>query len=101
MKNSVCMYHDLFWSVHLWLKKNIFYQQLGKEERKVNTLKICMAIPMNAANTMVAAVIGSIGNDGESEFSFVGATGTNYGTTAEFKVMNYHQAMKTVNQKEW
>ena len=50
---------------------------------------------------MVAAVIGSIGNDGESEFSLVGATGTSYGTTAELKVMNYHQAMKTVDRKEW
>ena len=50
---------------------------------------------------MVAAVIGSIRNDGESEFSLVGATGTNYGTTSELKVMNYYQAMKTVDQKEW
>ena len=50
---------------------------------------------------MVAAAIGFIGEEGGSEFSLVGATGTNYGTTAELKVMNYHQAMKTVNRKEW
>ena len=50
---------------------------------------------------MVAAVIGSVRKDGESEFSLVGATGTNYSTTAEIKVMNYHQAMKTVDHKEW
>ena len=36
---------------------------------------------------MVAAVVGSVGNDGESEFSLVGATGTNYGTIVELKVI--------------
>ena len=49
---------------------------------------------------MVAAVIGSVQKDGESEFSLVGATGY-YGTIAELRVINYHQAMKSVDHKEW
>ena len=50
---------------------------------------------------MAVVVIGTVGKDGESEFSLVGATCTNYGTTAKLKVMNCHQAMKTVDHKEW
>ena len=50
---------------------------------------------------MVAAVIGSVNEEGLSEYSLVGATGTCYNTTAELQVMNYKQAMQSVNQKEW
>ena len=50
---------------------------------------------------MVAAVIGSVNDNRLNEYSLVGATGTNYGTTSELQVLNYKQAMKSVNQTEW
>ena len=35
------------------------------------------------------------------EIHLVGATGHNYGNTAELNVMNYKQAMASVDKKEW
>ena len=39
--------------------------------------------------------------DETGEIFLVGATGHNYGNTAELNVMNYKQVMTTVNKKEW
>ena len=39
--------------------------------------------------------------DETGEIFLVGATGQNYGNTAELNVMNYKQAMASVNKKEW
>ena len=50
---------------------------------------------------MVAAVIGSVGEDGTNKYSLVGSTGTSYWSTQELKVMNYHEAMKTINKSDW
>ena len=50
---------------------------------------------------MVDTVIGSVNDDGLNEYNLVGATGTSYGTTEELQVMNYRQAMKSVNVKDW
>ena len=47
---------------------------------------------------LVAAVMKCKGTD---EYTLAGATGTNYGNTAELNVMNYKQAMATVHHKEW
>ena len=49
---------------------------------------------------MVAAVIESVNEEGLNEYSLVDATGTYYNTTAELQVLNYKQAMQSVNQKE-
>lgn len=35
------------------------------------------------------------------EYELVGATGTNYGNTNELKVMNYKEAMATLDKEEW
>lgn len=35
------------------------------------------------------------------EYSLVGATGTNYGSTNKLQVMNYREAMATVNCEKW
>tara|TARA_B100000780_G_scaffold239015_1_gene180618 strand:- start:385 stop:4227 length:3843 start_codon:yes stop_codon:yes gene_type:complete len=47
---------------------------------------------------LVAAVMKCRGTD---EYTLAGATGTNYGNTAELNVMNYKQAMATVHHEEW
>ena len=39
--------------------------------------------------------------DETGEIFLVGATGLNYGNTAELNVMNYKQAMATVDKDEW
>jgi len=39
--------------------------------------------------------------DENGEIFLVGATGHNYGNTAELNVMNYQQAMATVDKEEW
>ncbi|VEU33926.1 unnamed protein product [Pseudo-nitzschia multistriata] len=46
---------------------------------------------------LVAAAL----EDNVGELYLVGATGHNYGNTAELNVMNYKQAMATVDRKEW
>ena len=45
---------------------------------------------------LVAAVLKK-----EEDYFLVGATGHNYGNTAELSVMNYKQAMETINKEEW
>ena len=49
---------------------------------------------------MITVVIGSVGEDGK-KYSLVGATGTNYGSTQALEVMDYHEAMKTINKLDW
>ena len=39
--------------------------------------------------------------DEEGEIFLIGATGHSYGNTAELNVMNYKQAMASVDKKEW
>ena len=39
--------------------------------------------------------------DETGDIFLVGATGHNYGNTAELNVMNYKQAMATVDKEEW
>ena len=47
---------------------------------------------------LVAAILKQNGAD---EYHLVGATGTNYGNTQELKVMNFKEAMATVDKEEW
>lgn len=49
---------------------------------------------------MVAAVVGSVNQDRENEYSLVVKIGIYHGITQELKVLNYHEAMKTVNKRE-
>jgi uncharacterized protein YktA (UPF0223 family) len=37
----------------------------------------------------------------DDEYYLVGATGHNYGNTKELQVKNYHEAMASVDKKEW
>lgn len=39
--------------------------------------------------------------DNKIEYSLIGATGTNYKTTKELKVMNLDKAMALIDRKEW
>ena len=39
--------------------------------------------------------------DQEQEYYLVGATGHNYGNTKEILVMNYKQAMATIDKQDW
>ena len=48
---------------------------------------------------MVAAVIGSVSDEGLNVYSLVGATGTCYEMTSKLQVLYYKQAMKSANQK--
>ena len=49
---------------------------------------------------MVEALLSRTTKEGV-EFGLVGATGTNYGTTDELNVLNYEQAMNSLDKKEW
>lgn len=50
---------------------------------------------------MVVEVAGSSTKDRGIEYSLVGMTGNNYGTTQELKILNYQDAMETVNKNKW
>ena len=50
---------------------------------------------------MVAAILKKYNKKGETEYCLIGATGTNYKTSKELKVINFEQAMNSIDRKEW
>ena len=50
---------------------------------------------------MLAAVVTEVNSTDKIEYSLVVATGTNYGKTQSLKVLNYNQAIQTIDAKEW
>jgi len=71
---------------------------LTKEETIYSSIERAFGyVSSNGHHMLVAAAL----EDNQGEVFLVGATGKNYGNTAELNVMNYKQAMATVDKDEW